>query len=409
MRKTKSIQEKNEREALKMNLKNLKKKIQGITLIALVVTVIVLLILAGVAINLTVGDNGLFKRAQNAADTWQMAELNEQKKMEQARDFLDDYSNNITRVDGVPIPNGFYYVGGEKNTGLIISDDSADKNKYSKDNWSDQSNIPSGAEKEIGLSGEIEQISGNQFVWIPVINFKRCLSYVDGKLNNEYFNACEEPYKDAAKWEIDEYSSMLESVTRYSGFYIARFEASEEENKIISKPGIKPLGYTSWGDSNTEIGNDGAVYKAQNMYQDFETYGVTSTLPYGIEWDAIMSFIDPNYLNEDGTCQSFVSDSTGKGNNGDDENTNEWKGYVVECGISDDYRIKNIYDLNGNVQEWTMEVHRRNTDEGDYIGRVYRGGSIYYKGKSFPASYRNDVEPKYYNVVTMGFRVALYI
>ena len=50
-----------------------------------------------------------------------------------------------------------------------------------------------------------------------------------------------------------------------------------------------------------------------------------------------------------------------------------------------------------------------NTDEGDYIGRVYRGGSIYYKGKSFPASYRNDVEPKYYNVVTMGFRVALYI
>ena len=54
MRKTKSNQEKNKREALKMNLKNLKKKIQGITLIALVVTVIVLLILAGVAINLTV-------------------------------------------------------------------------------------------------------------------------------------------------------------------------------------------------------------------------------------------------------------------------------------------------------------------------------------------------------------------
>ena len=50
-------------------IKMLKKQAQGITLIALVVTVIVLLILAGVAINLTVGDNGLFKRAQNAADT----------------------------------------------------------------------------------------------------------------------------------------------------------------------------------------------------------------------------------------------------------------------------------------------------------------------------------------------------
>ena len=64
----------------KFTIKKLKRQVKGITLIALVVTVIVLLILAGVAINLTVGDNGLFKRAQNAADTWQMAELNEQKK-----------------------------------------------------------------------------------------------------------------------------------------------------------------------------------------------------------------------------------------------------------------------------------------------------------------------------------------
>ena len=52
----------------KITMKKLKRKVKGITLIALVVTVIVLLILAGVAINLTVGDNGLFKRAQNAAD-----------------------------------------------------------------------------------------------------------------------------------------------------------------------------------------------------------------------------------------------------------------------------------------------------------------------------------------------------
>ena len=62
-------------------LKKIKKQAQGITLIALVVTVIVLLILAGVAINLTVGDNGLFKREQNAADTWQIASKDELRKM----------------------------------------------------------------------------------------------------------------------------------------------------------------------------------------------------------------------------------------------------------------------------------------------------------------------------------------
>ena len=75
----------------KITIRNVKKQIKGITLIALVVTVIVLLILAGVAINLTVGDNGLFKRAQNAADTWQMAEQNEQSEMEKVTEFIDDY------------------------------------------------------------------------------------------------------------------------------------------------------------------------------------------------------------------------------------------------------------------------------------------------------------------------------
>ena len=95
MRITKSNQEKRERKVSKMNLKNLKKKIQGITLIALVVTVIVLLILAGVAINLTVGDNGLFRRAQNAADTWQMAEQNEQSELKNMESLINGYQYNI--------------------------------------------------------------------------------------------------------------------------------------------------------------------------------------------------------------------------------------------------------------------------------------------------------------------------
>ena len=91
-------------EKQKNTMKKLKKQVKGITLIALVVTIIVLLILAGVALSLAVGNNGLFRRAENAANTWQMAEQNEQSEMEQAGEFIDDYANNITRVDGVPIP-----------------------------------------------------------------------------------------------------------------------------------------------------------------------------------------------------------------------------------------------------------------------------------------------------------------
>ena len=55
------------------------KKERGITLIALVVTIIVLLILAGVAISLTIGQGGIFDRAQKAANTWRNAETNQER------------------------------------------------------------------------------------------------------------------------------------------------------------------------------------------------------------------------------------------------------------------------------------------------------------------------------------------
>ncbi len=87
---SKTKREKNNRNFFKINFKRLKKRVQGITLIALVVTVIVLLILAGVALNLTVGDNGLFKRAQNAADTYDEASQKEKIELAAASTYLDD-------------------------------------------------------------------------------------------------------------------------------------------------------------------------------------------------------------------------------------------------------------------------------------------------------------------------------
>lgn len=62
-------------------MNELKKKVNGITLIALVVTIIVLLILAGVAINLTIGNNGLFTRANNSRMISEQANILEQLRM----------------------------------------------------------------------------------------------------------------------------------------------------------------------------------------------------------------------------------------------------------------------------------------------------------------------------------------
>ena len=61
-------------------MKKTKEK-RGITLIALIITVIVLLILAGVAINAIVGDNGVITNSQNAKILQSVAMLEEQVNM----------------------------------------------------------------------------------------------------------------------------------------------------------------------------------------------------------------------------------------------------------------------------------------------------------------------------------------
>ena len=73
--------------------KNIEKKEQGITLIALVVTIIVLLILAAVAINLSIGSNGIFTRARNAVDKYEMASADEQEELEKISNFIGSYAN----------------------------------------------------------------------------------------------------------------------------------------------------------------------------------------------------------------------------------------------------------------------------------------------------------------------------
>ena len=59
----------------------LKKQVKGITLVALVVTIIVLLILSGVAISFTLGEEGIFKRAKEGAEIYQNASKKEKVEL----------------------------------------------------------------------------------------------------------------------------------------------------------------------------------------------------------------------------------------------------------------------------------------------------------------------------------------
>ena len=105
--------------------------------------------------------------------------------------------------------------------------------------------------------------------------------------------------------------------------------------------------YIGWSNSDDmKVETGGAVQKSKEFASVNNYTSVTSTLIYGVQWDAIMQFIDPGYKDENGKLTSFVANSTGKGN---------YTGSLLQTGSSSEYAVKNIYDLAGNVAEWTME------------------------------------------------------
>ena len=167
----------------------------------------------------------------------------------------------------------------------------------------------------------------------------------------DYYEPSQEQYR--YENELEEYNSMKQSVEDHKGFYVARYEAGKENidgiDTVVSKKGATVWNNIAWGDSMTEIGNTGAVAKAKGMYTDKSKYDVTSTLIYGVQRDAIMAWIDENYKILNCNAEnSYVANSKDKGNYNQTG--------PVECGSSDSYRVKNIYDLAGNVDEWTMEA-----------------------------------------------------
>ena len=85
---------------MKKRIRKIKKEIKGITLVALVVTIIVLLILAGVAISFTLGDDGIFRRAQDASKIYENAQRNEEESLKEVSNYIDDILNgNINNGD----------------------------------------------------------------------------------------------------------------------------------------------------------------------------------------------------------------------------------------------------------------------------------------------------------------------
>ena len=104
-----------------MKKKKLMKGNKGITLVALVVTIVVLLILAGISLNLVLGENGIITRAQDARDKTAQAKVNTEKAINTLTDEMEAYvkgneggsGNNGGNNGGTPADLSKYNIGDE--------------------------------------------------------------------------------------------------------------------------------------------------------------------------------------------------------------------------------------------------------------------------------------------------------
>lgn len=281
----------------------------------------------------------------------------------------------------------------------------------------------------------IQDSDENEFVWVPVTytatgtvdsdgldpGFKSVFyrsEWSNNQRSTDLTNSA--TYLENATTDpTGKYTEMMQSVQANYGFYIGRYEAGTPVPRtnesgvtdLIIKKLVYPYNFVKWGDTKTTIGTTSAVYLCQELYSD-SSYGVTSTLTYGIQWDAILAFIrDKVNVTDSNTWGNYRNHQFNYGGKYTIDDCATWNsnnqvkpmnaGYGLQTGASEENKAKNIYDLCGNAWEWTMEAESS-------LNRILRGGYYGHIGGEKSAYSRTDYYPSnasYY----AGFRPALYI
>ena len=253
-------------------------------------------------------------------------------------------------VEGVPIPKGFTYKEGTKDTGLVIQDGNE-----------------------------------NEFVWVPATEstYAKDTSFPGAKPTGD----------DTLPNGITDETA---DVVKYGGFYIGRYEAGvpEGDTSPSNKTGIpvSKKGATVW----TDITYTNAKASAESMISN--EYVQTGLLT-GTAWDTTCHWIEDSLSSINASAS--LTDSRYYGNYKNSlAPANENSGIKITAGFSENWKTKNIYDLAGNVWEWTSEAY------SSYF--IDRGGSCRSDGSDKPVSYRSYGAGSGTNG-GIGFRPRLYI
>ena len=157
----------------------------------------------------------------------------------------------------------------------------------------------------------------------------------------------------------EEFNTMIAKVDTNGGFWVGRYETTNMVNDSTkdSTNEITVIKGETTGINNV---NWYRMYAQQKSYSNLAltNSGITSSMIWGSQWDQIMIWMREvkNIINTT-NGQYYITNAVGMGNYGigdKDENTSN----PVTTGICENYKVKNVYDLAGNVYEWTLEANR---------------------------------------------------
>ena len=305
--------------------------------------------------------------------------------------------------------------------------------------------LPDGYSRVVGTSLTtglvIEDPNGNQYAWVEVpkstavyttagigiTDFSDTTVYdkIEADLKtyvNDYTTREDAYYYNAISMGETAYNEskmkMLKSIYTYGGFYIGRYEAGLEENPrsntSVSTPSDVPVIKAGAYPYNWVT-----CAQARTIATRLSSTGYSTGLMYGLQWDLVMK-----YLETTGTSKETIkTDSTSLGNyinntytllktNLKYTTTAGWftalpyekaedERALLTTGANSGFCRQNIYDLAGNVSEWTLNVGLSN---GTYLGG--NGGNYMTSGDETPL-YASESYNALKGAKGIGFRIAL--
>ena len=247
----------------------------------------------------------------------------------------------------------------------------------------------------------------NEYVWVPIPesnNLNRTAwttpfgtdssgNIVEGTGVTQLLS---DTVKENYFWEdttANEYKNMISSIENYKGFYIGRYEASNNGSNTAQCKRNQTAWIVNYEDSILDACNN----IAPNMH-----------LIYGVEWDSVLNWLLGNAI-----IPSPVEGQTKTMEIADIQNdSSSWGNYITSTGDaaigsgtpvkltgnSEYWKANNIYDLAGNIDEYTQEWYSTT------LLYTSRGGPCY-----LPLSVATRVGTVYGGDFSGGFRVSFFI